>query len=355
MTDKNEEKNGNDFYNEKELLKHCKSVKRENKKSKFYKFHNKKKTNKLETENQQKNNKLVFFEFLSKIKNYIKNTIFIICIIFLTLTLYYVSFTYIDAFLCFPIKRFNIQIANYSITDSMLFGLDISKLQETSFAYLLRKSLLKQYKHIYKTNDVNSYNVIGIFDKINNDFACLSPSNKNDIRYMNYKKDYLLELEKILQEYTIRKNSSDKFLKSKKISREEDAHIIPNRIVLYISLAYSYYISADLENIETNQECLRKLKDILYGYDTVLNQETSKESYHIPFNYTDKQLYDYFYDIFNYLYAQKIIQMEDDLNPKTFCENKELFNKYLTASNRINRNTNTDIKVKTLLKNKCSR
>ena len=46
--------------------------------------------------------------------------------------------------------------------------------------------------------------------------------------------------------------------------------------------------------------------------------------------------------------------MEDDLNPKTFCENKELFNKYLTASNRINRNTNTDIKVKTLLKNKCS-
>ena len=84
------------------------------------------------------------------------------------------------------------------------------------------------------------------------------------------------------------------------------------------------------------------------------HQETSKESYHIPFNYTDKQLYDYFYDIFNYLYAQKIIQMEDDLNPKTFCENKELFNKYLTASNRINRNTNTDIKVKTLLKNKCS-
>ena len=232
--------------------------------------------------------------------------------------------------------------------------LDILKLESTTLAYIFRKNLLNKYKHIYKTNNTDSYNVIGIFEDIRNDFAFLSSSNNNYIRYINYKKEYLLELEKILHEYTIRNSSSDKFLYSKKIFRGGEAHIIPNRIILYTSLAHSYYIAADLENLEINQENLKKLKDILYGYDTVLNQETSKESYHLPFNYDDKQIYDTFYYIFTYLYAKKIILMEEKLNPQTFCENKELFNKYLTVSKNLNNDTDSDKKANFLITNKCN-
>ena len=162
-----------------------------------------------------------------------------------------------------------------------------------------------------------------------------------------------MELEKILKEYTLRKNSSDKFLYSKRIFLGGFTHFIPNRIVFYISLAYSYYIFADLENIETNHENLKKIKDIFNGYEIVLTQEEIGNSPHLSFA-NDRVVYDDYYQKFEYLYSRKIILMEEKLNPKSFCENIELFDTYLRMSKIINTNTSVDGEVKLLLKNKCS-
>ncbi len=324
------------------------------------KFNNNKLNEKCDKKNEQQNPKVnnntlirrnLPVSLMERIKAIWDPFVLVFIIIFLLL--FNLWMIYFDAFLCFPWQRFNLQIANYKLTSDNVVFLDTLGLGKTPFAYKIRKNLLNQYKHIYKTNDTNLYNVIGVFKKIDNDFLYLQYSNNNDNRYIQYKKEYLLELEKILNEYTLRKKTSDKFLYSKRIFLGGFTHFIPNRIIFYISLAYSYYIFADLENIEINPENLKKIQDIFNGYETVLSQEEIGKSHHLSFS-NDRAVYEDYYYKFEYLYSRKIILMEEKLNPQSFCKNTEIFDTYLTMSNIINLNSKVDRETKLLLKNKCN-
>lgn len=352
MTDNNEEKNGNDFYNEKELLKHCKSVKRENKKSQYNKYNYSKK----HVRNSEKEviEASCFSNFLKKLKAKIKWYIFISLLTIFLIGFYYIFSTYGGILISFPLKRFNIQIANYSITNEILRITDIIKIGNSSIAYGIRNSLLNQYIHIYNTNNKKSYNVIGTFDAINQDFGFLSYiENQNSHRYKKYKEKYLLELEKILNEYAERDISEKKFLEVNHRTRADITYFIPNRIILYLSLANSYYHFAELEKMPINQINLNKLKEILNNYDKVFKQEQLKESYHLPFSSFDRELYNEYYYRFEKRYSRQILLMENDVNPQELCNNKILIDKYLDL-NESNINSKKDQELNHILKTKCS-
>lgn len=352
MTEDNEEKNDYNFYNEKELLKYCKSIKRENKKSKLKKYNYSKKN--VQNPKKEVIEEPCFSNFLNKLKEKIKWYVFISLLIIFLFGFYELEATYSGILISFPLKRFNIQIANYSITKEILLITDIIKLGNSSIAYGIRNSLLNQYIHIYNTNNKKSYNVIGIFDVINQDFGFLSCiENQNNHRYQKYKEKYLLELEKILKEYTERDISEKNFLEVNHRTRNDITYFIPNRIILYFCLANSYYHFAELEKIPINQTNLNKLKEILNNYDKVFKQEQLKESYHLPFSSFDRELYNQYYYPFEKMYSRQILLMENHVNPQELCNNKILIDKYLN-SNESNINSKEDQELIHILKTKCS-
>lgn len=283
------------------------------------------------------------------LKNFLDSLIGWIVIICLSYWLFLIPFFYINTILYGHLKKFAFQIANYSTIFSLL--VPIENVITTNLGYPLRYILLWQYKNIIKSNPNNLYNPIGCFYLIDEDFGVLSASKwKIDKFYNNYKKFYINELQKTLQEYPNR-NVTKKYSfveLSKHGTRSLVLISIPNRIVLYPQLAYSYYEYGDVRNMEVNNENLIYLKKILNTYDIVYEQEKSK--YTINYLYVNikdrninnysridwniKQL-NYYYPKFVYSFSTKIIEMEKELYPKTYCSDKYVINKYNSVKTKF--------------------
>lgn len=371
MNKKNKNKNRYPKNDEDIYIKQCKNFNRKNKKSRKQKYSYSNNHIKPPVENRQVTSENIFKNILDKIKCcFFTGCFYIIIIIFFTMTI-----TYIDAFSTFPVKRFNFQIVNYKITDSILSTIDIIGLKDSFAAYVVRNNLLNQYIHMYKTNDKNLYDVIGTFKLLNDDFSRIYTDNNNQRAYLQYKEKYMAEAEKIIAEYSFREVSRGKYFEFNRYSRTKRPAFIMNRITFYPYLAYYYYIFGDLENIEPTQDNLEKLKNILNTADVVMEQEKSKNSEH--YKNILRELYDinfkegkdfkvgkvtfvlggkhkYFENInnnFNYLYTKKIILTENDLNPDNFCTNKDVFEKYLISSSHLFKKH--DEPISQLLSNKC--
>lgn len=263
---------------------------------------------------------------LKKLKTYI---FLYIAVMFL----FVYPISYIDIFLTPPINRFSFQIANYATTYKFLSYFNTLKLGNTPMAYGLRYMLFKQYKHIVKTGKPNVYNNIGTFYDIHKDFIILTKSynNKNSNLYIKYKQKYLAETEKILINYKEWNITTNHFLSDYRYGRYNiQEEIIPNRITFYIELAQSLYENGNFPYIQSIEN-LNKLKEILLGFDTIIEQEkNSEKSYNIDKFSQKRNLtrYNHLYPIFISNYSKGIIPLELDVYPDTFCENVNIFDKY---------------------------
>ena len=354
MTDENEEKNDNNFYNEKELLKRCKNINRKNKNSKYNKYNYSKKH--VQNSKEEAITRNCFSSLLKKLKSKLKYfSIFTSFIIIFFVIMNTVVF-YMQSCFILPLERINFQITNFSEINTIVYVLDFIHLGNSHIAYLLRNNLLNQYKHIYKTNNHDSYYVAGIFREIYQEFVLLNLYPKNDSLYLKYKEEYLSELEKILFEYPTRNMYSEKYMEFNSQPRGTKTFFIPNRITFYLVLANEYFDNFKSNLLENNISNLNKLKSILNGYDIIYQQEKSKNSSH----YQSKNAslsgirYEKNYNLFIYYYSKNIILMEEKLNPDNFCKNNDIFSKYLSVVNISHYNNEDDKQIFLLLKNKCN-
>lgn len=245
---------------------------------------------------------------------------------------------YLNHIFTLPINRFSFQIANYDMTYKFLNYCDMFRLGNTSIAYGLRYILFKQYDNIVKTGRPNVYNNIGTFYNINKDFIKLTNSyNNNDSQlYKKYKEKYLLTLENILADYANRNITTNQFLSNYSYGRFIQQEIILNRITFYLELAESLYEMGNLSYLPSTEENLKKLKEIFDRFDTIVDQEKK-----LPYSYNIEKFdqnrnlkkYNSLYPAFIYNYSKKIIWMESELYPNTFCENENLFNRYYSVQN----------------------
>lgn len=262
---------------------------------------------------------------------------------------------YINHIFTLPINRFNFQVANYDMTYRILNNFNSCRLGKTQIAYGLRYILFKQYKHIVKTGKSNVYNNIGVFYNIHKDFVELTASydNNGSKSYTKYKEKYLLTIENILSDYENRNITTKQFLSNYAYGRYNiQEEIILNRITFYLELAESLYEYGNLSYIPSTYENLKKLKEIFNRFDTIVNQEkTLPHSYNIE-KFDEKRnlkKYDALYPAFIYNYSKEIIKMEYELSPDTFCENKDLFNKYYSIQNIYSSEN-----INNLINTKCS-
>lgn len=293
-----------------------------------------------------------------------KDNFIILCIktVFIYLSIVFLFLYCFVVFFTFPIKKFNFQMANYTISQYVINILDFMHLENTSITYGLRNIYISQYKKIHDKNDYNVYNYIGAFSYLLDDFDFLSyKHNKskiiNDYNYEIYKQKILKEMKQVIEEYPIRNITINNFTG---FNGGRGRHL-PNRITFYPKLAYLYYVYANIENWETNEENLQTLKRILFSFDEIVTQEKQRNTknyknfkkymqiYH-KYDF-DQKTFNTYYPRFLYNYIVKIIFMENELHSETFCSNIKLFEKYYSLKENYN-NTNS-IKVNNILTNKC--
>lgn len=296
--------------------------------------------------------------------------IFILFFCFFCHFLAYIFLTLIEK----PISKFNVQVLSFHQTNQIIKFLDITQAKNSNFAYFFRNSLMNQYEKIYNTNDKNFYNAIGCYNSIINDFSILSlyqykdgQNTKNSHKYQKYKKRFLVNLEKILDEYEDRNVTKKCFTRKQcnhgfRRRRRVILYKIPNRIDFYPKLAYYYYTYKNFNELKSTEKNLSKLKSIYYRYQNMVNQEQQARSM-VYIDYVisgygknkltkEAKIKQFFYTYFIYKYTTKIIEMENDLHPDTFCKNTDIFEKY--SSIKFNVEEKYTKEYDSLLEKKCN-
>ncbi len=250
--------------------------------------------------------------------------------------------------------KFNYKIAKFHITkDCLDLSNNYSRLtkKNSNISYFFRERLFNQYISVKNSYDDNSYNSIGLFGSVSNDFKLLYSLNENNdklsekekAKYLNYKEQYLSELYKILMEYRTRNNSIDNFI-GYGHWRGASRYKLANRISFYPELAilYLHFIG----NFTIDEKTYNDFKYIYETFDIVYNQEKTNFSRH----YTSlkarmyKEQFDFYYPQFIRLYTQNNILYSDILYPAiNICETSNVCEKYLQITKEPNQEVNTKI------------
>ncbi len=331
-----------------------------------------KKQNNIDKGNEEKNKSKSKMCKKTKIFSALTTIMIYIFIIFFTAGLYLFIVVPFMTLTEKPISKFNVQVLSFHQTNQIIEFLDITQAKNSNFAYFFRNSLMNQYEKIYNTNDKNFYNAIGCYNSIINDFSILSlyqykygQNTKNSQKYQKYKKKFLANLEKILDEYEDRNVTKKCFAEPQYVYKRVRLYYrVPNRIDFYPKLAYYYYIYKNFNELKSTEKNLRKLKSIYYKYQKIINQEQQASSkvytdYMVSENKNKNntlnkktKIIKLFYTYFIYRYTTKIIEMENDLHPDTFCKNTDIFEKY--SSIKFNVEEKYTKEYDSLLKRKCN-
>lgn len=285
--------------------------------------------------------------FPNKKNETLKNILFIVIFFF-------VLFTWIEdcCGLIFDNKAtLSYKIANYNYSIKALSFINNIHLGNTKISYILRKSLLEQYKNIKNDFNDKDYEAIGTFSNINEDYIKTESKYVDNIN-KEYKQLYLNELKNNLDNYVDRNNNLG-ILRFSKYERTANrgssltcllldihpkAYSVPNRIIFYPQLALSYLYQA---NIEQSKETINELTKILFNFDVVLNQEKNNNSedyknnkrdfYRIFHNNKDKNMMNYSYPVFINKYPETILQMQWNIDKENICSNTYIFDFYLES------------------------
>lgn len=247
----------------------------------------------------------------------------------------------------------SIRTANYKYTYEILLNIDKLGLQDSKLACTIRNNLFNQYLNLYNSFSSNVYNALGNFYYINQEFIKYkekhSNENKNSINeYNNYKQKYINELHKVLIEYKDREKSLEYFLDVNGATRK---YKIPNRLALYPYLASTYIAFADSEY---NINLLNDYRYILLSYDDIwlFEENTNSRQYRSFFGKTRYQkMFQSSIGTFLGNFSSNIIKMDYQYNKVTFCENKEIFDRYELA---VKSGFEENKEITTLLKKECN-
>jgi len=288
---------------------------------------------------KKRNSKNVFDVFIYKCIRLLKDiflTIFLVLLILIP-TFAFCSFLELDMYdfydVTLPAKNLKHHVLYRSLTT-----LDSFYMQDSKLAVLLRNKLFDHYYVMYNSFDNKKYDAIAPFYHIISEFEYydkkqhenykwINDKNKAMENYFKHQEKIMNEIPKIFKEYEYR-NESYKINIDGETWRGRGLHYaIKDRLTFYPYLAIFYIQNKD------NSNNIEELKSILAAYDNVYEQEKNinSKSYRIVHLRYKKKRYENLVKRFWALYSFPLLENEWENNREHFCENDNLFYKFLSV------------------------